>query len=342
MSKLIISGNPGMFLRDIGAEYQEAAKNFMQFLNDQGAYSPNTLRDLRQVFHSWARWCHARGLAWFPISPEAAREYLLQLHDADLASTTIEKHYAMLNMLLSQCGLPQLSDDKSVSLAMRRIRREAATEKGERTGQAVPLRWGDLKLIDVLLSRSDRLVDLRNRAFLFLAYNTLLRMAEMSRVRVRDLEQTGDTVTLHVSHTKTITTAAGLDKVLSRRTTAVLNDWLDASGLREHPDAILFPPVHRSNKARITTTPLTAPAMEKIFSDAWALLGKSDATPNKGRYRTWTGHSARVGAAIDMAEKQVSLVEIMQEGTWKKPETLMRYLRRGGVTAGANSRLMDS
>ncbi|WP_241415760.1 hypothetical protein [Escherichia coli] len=31
MSKLIISGNPGMFLRDIGAEYQEAAKNFMQF-----------------------------------------------------------------------------------------------------------------------------------------------------------------------------------------------------------------------------------------------------------------------------------------------------------------------
>lgn len=58
-----------------------------------------------------------------------AREYFLQLHDADLASTTIDKHYAMLNMLLSHCGLPPLSDDKSVSLAMRRIRREAATEK---------------------------------------------------------------------------------------------------------------------------------------------------------------------------------------------------------------------
>ena len=51
MSKLIIPGNSGMFLRDIGAEYQEAAKNFMQFLNDQGAYSPNTLRDLRLVWH---------------------------------------------------------------------------------------------------------------------------------------------------------------------------------------------------------------------------------------------------------------------------------------------------
>lgn len=342
MSELIISGSSGGFLRNIGKEYQEAAENFMRFMNDQGAYAPNTLRDLRLVFHSWARWCHARQLAWFPISPEMAREYFLQLHDADLASTTIDKHYAMLNMLLSHCGLPPLSDDKSVSLAMRRIRREAATEKGERTGQAIPLRWDDLKLLDVLLSRSERLVDLRNRAFLFVAYNTLMRMSEISRIRVGDLDQTCDTVTLHISHTKTITTAAGLDKVLSRRTTAVLNDWLDVSGLREHPDAVLFPPIHRSNKARITITPLTAPAMEKIFSDAWVLLNKRDATPNKGRYRTWTGHSARVGAAIDMAEKQVSMVEIMQEGTWKKPETLMRYLRRGGVSVGANSRLMDS
>ncbi|EGZ2904267.1 tyrosine-type recombinase/integrase [Escherichia coli] len=342
MSELIISGSSGGFLRNIGKEYQEAAENFMRFMNDQGAYAPNTLRDLRLVFYSWARWCHARQLAWFPISPEMAREYFLQLHDADLASTTIDKHYAMLNMLLSHCGLPPLSDDKSVSLAMRRIRREAATEKGERTGQAIPLRWDDLKLLDVLLSRSERLVDLRNRAFLFVAYNTLMRMSEISRIRVGDLDQTGDTVTLHISHTKTITTAAGLDKVLSRRTTAVLNDWLDVSGLREHPDAVLFPPIHRSNKARITITPLTAPAMEKIFSDAWVLLNKRDATPNKGRYRTWTGHSARVGAAIDMAEKQVSMVEIMQEGTWKKPETLMRYLRRGGVSVGANSRLMDS
>ncbi|HGC4938218.1 TPA: tyrosine-type recombinase/integrase [Escherichia coli] len=341
MSELIISGSSGGFLRNIGKEYQEAAENFMRFMNDQGAYAPNTLRDLRLVFHSWARWCHASQLAWFPISPEMAREYFLQLHDADLASTTIDKHYAMLNMLLSHCGLPPLSDDKSVSLAMRRIRREAATEKGERTGQAIPLRWDDLKLLDVLLSRSERLVDLRNRAFLFVAYNTLMRMSEISRIRVGDLDQTGDTVTLHISHTKTITTAAGLDKVLSRRTTAVLNDWLDVSGLREHPDAVLFPPIHRSNKARITITPLTAPAMEKIFSDAWVLLNKRDATPNKGRYRTWTGHSARVGAAIDMAEKQVSMVEIMQEGTWKKPETLMRYLRRGGVSVGANSRLMD-
>nr|QIQ56053.1 light-inducible DNA recombinase RecV [synthetic construct] len=61
VSELIISGSSGGFLRNIGKEYQEAAENFMRFMNDQGAYAPNTLRDLRLVFHSWARWCHARG-----------------------------------------------------------------------------------------------------------------------------------------------------------------------------------------------------------------------------------------------------------------------------------------
>lgn len=331
-----------MFLVGVADENKEAALNFLQFIRDQGAYSPNTLRDFRLVLKAWTAWCRERGRSWFPVAPEAAREYLLELHAAGRASTTIDKHYAMLNMLLVQCGQPSLSTSKAVSLAMRRVRREAATVRGERTGQAVPLQWTDLKILDVLLTRAGRLVDLRNRAFLYVAYNTLLRMAEMSRIRVRDLEWIGDTVTLHISHTKTSTTVAGIDKRLARCTTSVLNDWLEASGLAEYPDAIIFSPVHRCNKAKLTETPLTAPALEKIFSDAWALMGKDHAVANKGRYRTWTGHSARVGAAIDMAEKQVSLVEIMREGTWKKPETLMRYLRRSSENVGANSKLMDS
>lgn len=36
MCELIISGSSGGFLRNIGKEYQEAAENFMRFMNDQG------------------------------------------------------------------------------------------------------------------------------------------------------------------------------------------------------------------------------------------------------------------------------------------------------------------
>jgi integrase len=342
MTKLISDMDSGILLYAVPEQHKEAALNFMQFMRDKTAYSDNTLRDLKCVLRAWGKWCNEQGIAWYPIEPEAAREYLLSMHDANRASTTITKHFSMMNMMLDKCGQPNLSKNVIVNMTMRRIRREAVIDKHERTGQAVPLQWGDLKLIDALLMRSGKLVDLRNRAFLYVAYNTLLRMSEMSRIRVKDLELIGYTVTLHVGHTKTTTTAAGLDKQLAQCTKLVLDDWLNESGLSSHPDAILFPPVHRTDKVKVTETPLSAPALEKIFSDAWALVGKENAQANKGRYSTWTGHSARVGAAIDMEENGVSLAEIMREGTWKKPETVMRYLRRSRNNAGATSRLMDS
>lgn len=63
-------------------------------------------------------------------------------------------------------------------------------------------------------------MDLRNRAFLFVAYNTLLRMSEMSLIRVRDLEIMGDTV-YHIP----------------KKQPPPVNDWLEVSGLAAHPDA---------------------------------------------------------------------------------------------------------
>ncbi|EPL8679428.1 tyrosine-type recombinase/integrase [Klebsiella michiganensis] len=341
MDELILLPDTESSIQSLGVEHQAAARAFVQFYRDKDAYSPNTLKSLRLTMTSWVKWCRARGIDWFPVAPDTVRAYLLSLSDSGMASTSITRHLAMLNMMLVQCGQPSMAGNQVVGLAMKKIRRDAVTAKGERTGQAVPMRLADAKLIDVLLLRTGRLVDLRNRAFLYMAYNTLLRMAEMSRIRVRDLETTGDTVTLHVGHTKTSATAAGIDKILSRRTVSALNDWLDASGLRDHPDMVLFPPVHRSNKARFTETPLTAPALEKIFSDAWSLLDKKDIAMNKGRYATWTGHSARVGAALDMSESGVPLSEIMREGGWKKAETLMRYLRSSSMSVGANSKLMD-
>ncbi|NHB98617.1 hypothetical protein C5470_20685 [Photorhabdus stackebrandtii] len=52
------------------------------------------------------------------------------------------------------------------------------------------------------------------------------------------------------------------------------------------------------NKAIITMAkPLTRSNLERIFSATWAVVqGDKKGVENKGRYTTWTGHSARVGA----------------------------------------------
>ena len=141
-----------------------------------------------------------------------------------------------------------------------------------------------------------------------------------------------------------IAQTGGLIKALSHHSTQRLTEWLKISGLIHQPDAFIFCPVHRSNTVVIKThQPLTLPALEKIFTQAWQVAGSaSSARLNKGRYQGWSGHSARVGAAQDMARQGYSVPQIMQEGTWKKPETLMRYIRNVDAHKGAMVDFMET
>ena len=59
-----------------------------------------------------------------------------------------------------------------------------------------------------------------------------------------------------------------------------------------------------------------------------------------GHTRTATAPSPVTVPAIDMATKKYSTAQIMQEGIWKKPETVMRYIRHVDAHAGAMIDLM--
>ncbi|MCT8348843.1 tyrosine-type recombinase/integrase [Photorhabdus temperata] len=184
--------------------------------------------------------------------------------------------------------------------------------------------------MDAVWQASDRLKEIRNLAFLFIAYNTLLRISNIARLQVKDLIFNRDgSVMLNIGYTKTIVDGQGITKALSPRASASLLRWLNVAGLIDHHDAYIFCKVHRVNKAIITTAkPLTRPNLERIFSAAWAVVqGDKKGVENKGRYTTWTGHSARVGAAQDMTESGYSLAQIMHEGTWTKAETVLGYIR---------------
>jgi len=320
---------------------EDIANNLRRFIADKAAYSENTFRDLLAVIRRWAFWCNDRAVAYLPIEPELARDYFLEMAESGLASSTIDKHYAMMNMLCRESGLPDLRGSVDLKRAMKRIRREAVLQ-GERTGQAIPFRLPDLQLLTHLMGRSEKLTDQRNLAFLFVAYNTLCRMSELSRIRVRDLDISDNGhVVINLSHTKTMVTAAGGIKHLSRAAAGHLLHWLDLSGLIHHPDAMVFGPVRHNNTAGVSEKPMSAPATEKIFKDAWDLLGKDPVQDNKGRYTKWSGHSARVGAAMDMAERDATITQIMQEGTWQDPKTVMRYLRRSESQKGKMSGILD-
>lgn len=326
---LSLIGRGAVLIPDNPDLNEDVVRNLNAFVKDKEAFSENTWNQLMIAVRQWCRWCIAKGRPYLPVDPDYMRDYLIELHESGLASSTISNYAAMLNMLHRQAGLIPAGESEKVKRALKKINRVSIT-KGETTGQAIPFRIADLNMIDDAWKDSDQLKDIRNLAFLFIAYNTLLRVSNIARLKVRDVVfNTDGTVILNIGYTKTIVDGQGLTKALSPRASASLIRWLNISGLIEHSDAYIFCKVHRVNTAVITTDkPMATPNLELIFSSAWkALHCEKLALENKGRYTTWTGHSARVGAAQDMTENGYSLAQIMHEGTWRKAETVLGYIR---------------
>ncbi len=322
----------------------DLAQRLREFVQDKDAFAPNTWRQLMSVMRVCHRWALANNRVLLPMSPEDLRDYLSYLQSIGRASSTIGTHQSLITMLHRNAGLVPPSTSPLVSRAVKKINRVAVVS-GERTGQAVPFRLSDLQKVEAAWADNQSLRNLRDLAFLHVAYSTLMRISEVARFRVGDVMRAEDgRIILEGSWTKTILDTGSLVKALGSKSSAVLTKWIMASGLINEPDAYLFAPVHRSGKVMIVTDePMSTPALKSIFTRAWEAAGHTTTMkPNKNRYRRWSGHSARVGAAQDLARKGYSVPQIMQEGTWKKPETLMRYIRYVEAHKGAMVDLMEN
>jgi len=320
----------------------DITERLRQFVQDKEAFSPNTWRQLISVMRICNRWSEDNQRSFLPMSADDLRDYLSFLAQSGRASSTIISHAALISMLHRNAGLPVPNVSPLVFRTIKKINR-VAVMNGERAGQAVPFRLTDLLALDGNWSGSENLQLVRDLAFLHVAYATLLRISELSRLRVRDVMYAGDgRIILDVAWTKTIVQTGGLIKALGTRSTQRLEQWIEASGLSNQPDAYLFTAVHRSGRVLVAEKPMSTRALEQIFSRAWRSAGNVGAVKaNKNRYRGWSGHSARVGAAQDMADNGYPIARIMQEGTWKKPETLMRYIRHVDAHKGAMVEFMD-
>lgn len=81
-----------------------------------------------------------------------------------------------------------------------------------------------------------------------------------------------------------------------------------------YDNAFLFCALNKSNNIQSLKTKLTTETIRRIFNSAYKQLYSPIHTKG-GRYQTWSAHSARIGAAIDLAERDTGLTQIMHEGT---------------------------
>lgn len=325
----------------VEATSDEVRRNLFELFRDKTGFSEHTWKMLMQVARQWSAWCQEGGRVWFPAQSEDVRDYLLHLQAAGRAVKTITMHLQMLNIIHKRAGLARPSDSNAVSLVMRRIRRENV-DAGEQAGQALPFQRRDLDKLRGRLAGTEEIAEIRELAFLGLAYNTLLRISEISRIRAKDITRTEEgRIQIRVGRTKTLVSTAGTLKTLSRDITGLVDSWMQASGVMEDPDNYLFCRILK-NGAPVPSAekPLTPRSLEALFESAHSRLhGKKKKADL--RYQAWSGHSARVGAAVDMARAGVSVTEIMQAGGWSRVEMVIAYIRNLESEGSAMVRILE-
>lgn len=209
-----------------------------------------------------------------------------------------------------------------VKLALKTLKQQ----RSQRQTQAGALNW--IHLETALAEMGNSLRDVRDRAMVMLAYDTLCRRSEVAALMVTDLEvHTGaDAVLTHgtclLRESKTDQLGAGEEKYLSPFTVELVQDWLTAAGIET---GALFRGVDNAGRINERISP---EAVHRALKRVAGIAGL-DMT-------RISGHSCRVGATQDMAAADMDLALIMRAGNWKSPAMPAKYAaklmaRRGGM-----------
>ena len=164
----------------------------------------------------------------------------------------------------------------------------------------------------------DRLIDLRNRALLAVAYDAMLRRSELVALQVVDMtmDRRGS-ASLFLRRGKNDPDGAGATLYLHRDTVKLVRAWLASSGIAS---GRLFRSVRKDGAVGEALDESQVP---RIFRAMAARAGLPAEIA-----RRISGHSPRVGAAQDMIASGIGIPAIMQAGRWKSASMVQRYGER--------------
>ena len=277
----------------------------------QGGFSRNTERAMKSDLGIYAEWCAVCGRRSLPASAETVADFIDAM-SATRSPATVRRYVASIAVAHKAIGSGKILASPVVRLALKRMHRR----KGRRQGQAQGLTW---PLRNRLLEAAgERLIDDRNRALLAVAYDAMLRRAELAALQLSDLleEMSGD-ATLLVRRSKTDGEGRGEMVYLACDTVRLARVWIGRSGIT---GGRLFRSVGKGGSLGEGLDPSQVP---RIFKEMALQAGLPEAL-----VEGLSGHSARVGAAQDMIAAGIELPAILQAGRWKTTSMVNRYGER--------------
>ena len=278
------------------------------FAKFDGAFAKNTIRAYRSDFAQYQNWCLQNNKEPIPTSAETMATYVDYLSENN-KSATIRRRINSLGTVLKLSKNHDPTKQPEVILALKRMHRKI----GRAQEQATPLTKG---LLNQLLNNCDNsIMGIRNQVLLRLGYETMRRRSELSTFKFEDIDcaPNGKPI-IRLNFSKTDQYGTGKVLPISEELLGLLNLW---KGIVCNEGYILRS-INKHGHIGDSLNPASISTILKKLQES--LKTGSNQQP-------LSGHSFRVGAALDLLEKGEPLEKIMLRGGWQTDSTAMKYLR---------------
>jgi len=277
------------------------------FKRFDGAYAENTLRAYRSDMMDFMEWCDHNDLQFDNLPGEDLARYVEDL-SRSRSTATIRRRLMSISSVMSLAQLTDNTRHPDVKLTMKRIHRQ----KGRAQLQASPLtRDVKAKLLEVC-SADTR--GLRDRVLLELGYETMRRRAELCAFKFEDrITSPSGQHGLIMQFSKTDQFGRGKIISISDELSALLDEWQAVAGDSGYILRGITPDLSLNDQLSHASVNII---LKRLQAEA-----ELDIQPSL------SGHSFRVGRALDLLNEGESLPKIMLRGGWSAESTVMRYLR---------------
>ncbi len=270
----------------------------------------NSRRALRADVKVFSAWCNEREIV--PLHAEIATILsFVQNTGRSKSPATVRRYVSSLSTMYRMLG----EDNPAASEPVRRALRELPHREDRTQGTLALTSRLCRRLVEV---PGDRLIDVRNRAMLTVAYDTLMRRSELVKLRVADLVRDGEggpPSSVRVAGRASYDEAALV--TLAPETTRLVSAWLGRTG---NLTGRLFRSLRRG---QALGDKLDASQVPRIYRQMALRAGLP-----ADRVRRVTGLSPRLGALQDMIASGAPLPSILRAGRWKSAVMVQRYWER--------------
>jgi site-specific recombinase XerD len=273
-----------------------------------GAFAENTIRAYRSDFIQYQTWCSHNNIDSIPATADAMAQHVDYLATVK-KSATIRRRINSLGTVLKLSKHHDPTKQPEVILAIKRMHRKI----GRAQQQATPL---TKPLLNQLLSNCDNSIrGLRNQVLLRLGYETMRRRSELCAFKFEDICQAPNgKPAIKLNFSKTDQYGSGKLLPISQELSALIYKW----GILVGSEGYILKSINRHGHTGSSLNPASINTILK------ALQAGLD---HGMKVKSLSGHSFRVGAALDLLEQGEPLERIMLRGGWQTDSTAINYLR---------------